>query len=489
MPLPSLAPAARRRDRRTLAWWLLPALASLGCGGRPAPGAGAPTPAGAVEALVLEPCAIPGVPGAAHCGVDSVWEDRASRRGRRIGLRVVVLPALDPAPAPDPLVVLAGGPGQGAAELAPLLARDLAALRQRRALVLVDQRGTGASNRLSCPGGMAALADATGAGVRACAAALSARADLRHYTTAEAVDDLDEVRAALGYAQVNLLGVSYGTRVAQRYLQRHPDRVRTVTLRAVAPLGFNIPRDGARAADAALRDVLRACAADAACAAAFPRLATELDTVLARASRAPQRVRVDGADVTIDRFLLAQTLYALLLSGSTRQAVPLLIHRAAADGLERLAPVAAQVSAAAYGSIPVGMYLSVVCAEDVPALSGADRAALARDFGGLSAGLVDACRAWPRGARPARDEPPSWSGPALLVSGEADPATDVAQGAALARAWTGASHVVLPATAHGPMFPGCATDLVARFVDRASGAGLDDACVRALAWPPFATTR
>jgi pimeloyl-ACP methyl ester carboxylesterase len=341
------------------------------------------------------------------------------------------------------------------------------------------------------------LADTTGAAAGACAAALAGRADVRHYTTAAAVEDLDEVRAALGYARVNLLGVSYGTRVAQVYLLRHADRVRSVTLRAVAPLGFNIPRDGERAAQGAIARLLADCAADHACAAAFPRLAADLERVLARAAHAPTRTRVpsgrgDSVDVVLDRTLVNQTLNALLLSAGTRQQLPLLLHRASNEGLAILAPVAAQVQAAVYGQIPAGMYLSVVCTEDAPALRAEDRAASARTFLGAAAGIAGVCRGWPRGvvppdARTGGRARVAWTGPALLVSGDADPAT-IADGAeALARSWPGARHVVLPATAHGPMFPACSRDLVAAFVERASAAELDTSCVRALAWPPFAT--
>jgi pimeloyl-ACP methyl ester carboxylesterase len=465
-------------------------LAAAGCGGRlhPAPHGVAADAPGA-----LRSCVLPGVSGEVACGVVPVWEDRSARRGRRIELRVVVLRARDAAPAPDPVVVLAGGPGQGAAAMAPMLARELDGLRLRRDLVLVDQRGTGASNPLTCDGGFAVLADTTGSAARACAAALAPRADVRHYATAAAVEDLEEVRAALGYARVNLLGVSYGTRVAQVYLRRHPDRVRSVTLRAVAPLGFNIPRDGERAAHAALARLVTDCAADGACAAAFPRLADDLARVRAHATHAPARTRVatgrgDSADVLLDRTLVDQTLNALLLSAATRQQLPLLLHRAAVDGPAALAPVAAQVRAAVYGQLPAGMYLSVVCTEDAPALRAEDRAASANTFLGAAAGIAGVCRGWPHDAPPRDvDARADWPGPALLVSGDADPATTPDAAERLARRWPGARHVVLPATAHGPTFPGCARDLVVTFVERAGGAGLDASCVRALAWPAFAT--
>jgi pimeloyl-ACP methyl ester carboxylesterase len=204
----------------------------------------------------------------------------------------------------------------------------------------------------------------------------------------------------------------------------------------------------------------------------------------------------EGVDVTIDRALVARTLYALLLSVPTRQQLPLLLHRAATRGLATLAPMAAQVQAAVYTQVPAGLYLSVVCAEDAPGITDADQRALARTAVGATGDIRAACRAWPGAAREADRQdaaPPAgraavaWAGPALLLSGAADPATDAAGAERLARAWPQARHVVLPATAHGPLLPGCARDLVVAFVDQAEAAGLDAACLRTITWPAFAT--
>ncbi|HEU4560793.1 MAG TPA: alpha/beta fold hydrolase [Longimicrobium sp.] len=448
-------------------------------------GSGETSPAGSF----LRSCTVAAIP--ARCGTFEVWENRAAGTGRKIPLRIVVLAAEDSTPRPDPVFMLAGGPGQAATEIAEGILPQFQAVRRHRDIVLIDQRGTGGSNPLTCAGGMAAMEGGPDS-VRACANELSRRADLTQYTSDNAADDLDEVREALGYRTINLVGVSYGTRLAQVYARRHPRSVRTITLRAIASMGYNIPLDGARAAERELRHLFADCAADAACAAAFPRLAAELDSVAARAAREPARVRVpqpggDSVEVVLDADLLWPTLYALLL-GPTRQQMPLLIHRAATDGLGALGPIAAQVRRAVYGPLPTGMYLSVLCAEDAPRLTAADRKEIAGAFGGLSANIGELCDAWPRATVPADfHRPVRWAGPALLLSGDSDPATGVEQGEAVAREWPGARHVVLPATAHGPMFPGCMRELVGEFIERGSADGLDTACVASLRWAPFAT--
>lgn len=451
----------------------------------------------AAPRLALAACSLPGVEAPARCGTLEVPENRAAPAGRRIGLRVAVIPAESAAPAPDPVFVLVGGPGQPATVVAAQLLPPLAGVRRDRDLVLVDQRGTGGSNPLTCGSG-SWTRNARGSGrdreqLRACSAELEARADLRMYGTPAAVADLDAVRAALGYERVNLVGISYGSRVAQEYLRRHPERTRSVVMRAVAPVGFNIPLDGALAAQEALDHVVADCAADAACSAAYPRLAAELDSVFARADRMPAPVLVrdpatgDTATLELSRGLLAQTLYTLLLGSSTRQSIPMLVHGTAVRGPEALEGVLSQVIPAVFGPIPRGMYMSVVCSEDAPRITARDAARESRTFMRETAAVRESCAEWPRAALPADFHAPFRSDvPVLLVSGGADPATPPAMGERARSYLRNALHVVVPAASHGPMLPGCAEELVARFVAAGSHAGLDAACAAEVRWKPFA---
>src|SRR6476661_7264890 len=159
----------------------------------------------------FSPCVLPGNV-KAFCGTYEVFENREVRSGRKIPLKVVILPATGSDRAPDPLFLLEGGPGGGAVEDAGELSKD--PLRARRDIILVDTRGTGASNPLLC----SLWRDGTRLdhifpldAVTACRDELRKRADLTLYTTAAAMDDVDEVRRYLGYGPVNLSGASYGT--------------------------------------------------------------------------------------------------------------------------------------------------------------------------------------------------------------------------------------------------------------------------------------
>ncbi len=227
-----------------------------------------------------------------------MWEDRAAKQGRKVPLKVVVVPALASSPEPDPVVMLAGGPGQGAAKLAGYMVPVLERLHRNRDLVFVDQRGTGDSRPLECEpvphdAPLAQQFDDTyrEEEFRKCLAGYDA--DVRLYTTPIAMDDLDEVREALGYEKLNLYGVSYGTRAALVYLRQHPEHVRTVMLEGVAPMSLLLPLNVARDSQRALDLLFTHCEQDAACAKRYPELRGRFESLLAQLQKEPVRTRVE----------------------------------------------------------------------------------------------------------------------------------------------------------------------------------------------------
>ena len=456
--------------------------------------------------LALAPCRLsePGLVAttiAAECGTLAVPENRATPGSRTINLRVVVLPAISRTSTSDALFLLAGGPGQAASEAFIPLLPALGQVNERRDLVLVDQRGTGGSNPLRCPAveERSALADAepedpaVQAWWRDCLAQLDA--DPAQYTTASVAQDLDAVRAALGYEQVSLLGVSYGTRVALTYLRSFPERVRAVVLDGVVPpelaVGATMGRDGQQALDR----IFAACADDRACAAAFPALGADFDALLARlGAEAPTVQLADpytGAptELRLTRELAAATVHGLSYAPETAALLPLLIHTAQREG--DLRPLAAQAlisSRQLADQIAVGMRSSVICAEDAPAYP----ATLASEgyLGDLMPrALASACAVWPRGEVSADQRAPVVSDvPALLLSGERDPVTPPAYGDAVAAGLPNSLHLVAPGQGHNIFFRGCLPSLVAEFLDAGSVAGLDGSCALGLGSPPFFTS-
>ncbi len=235
--------------------------------------------------LKLSECRLPNLPTLAQCGESEVPEDRSKPDGRRIRIFAAVLPANTLSPKADPLLILAGGPGQAASTLAPFVAR-LNEVRRSRDVVLIDQRGTGRSSPLQCaafkPRDDEALETDPVPRAKACAAELLAQGvDAAQYTTTAWIADLEAMREALGYAHWNVWGGSYGTRVAQEYLRRHPERIRTVTLDAVVPPSMISTLDVWRTRQATLDAVLRACSDSPPCRTAHPDPAATLTTIAA----------------------------------------------------------------------------------------------------------------------------------------------------------------------------------------------------------------
>ncbi len=218
------------------------------------------------RALALHPCHLAHVGVETMCGTYEVFEDRARGAGRKLRLNVAVMPALVAHPEPDPLFILAGGPGQSATSTAPALAAVFDRVRKHRDIVFVDQRGTGKSNPLECPQKREPTlnerldSQPNDEELKTCLAAYDA--DPRLYTTPIAMDDLDEVRGALGYEKINLWGGSYGTRAALVYMRQHEDRVRTATLDGVAPFTLELPLSVAKDGQRALDSMFAACASD-----------------------------------------------------------------------------------------------------------------------------------------------------------------------------------------------------------------------------------
>src|SRR5687768_16144841 len=356
------------------------AFVALGGSGqeKAAPRAGVAPPA----PVALEPCEVPGaregVTEKARCGTYEVFENRAAKSGRKLKLKIVVFPATGPDKAADPLFYIPGGPGSSATEDAPYIAAGFAKIRERRDLVFVDQRGTGGSNPLNCDlfdpsdpqsylGFFFPLAD-----VRRCREQLEPKADLKLYTTHIAMDDLDEVRAALGYERININGTSYGTRAAQYYLKRYPKHVRTLVLQGISPTGQLMPRDFPQDTERALNGVMDECAADAACRAAFPDLRAEAKAVLERLLRGPVEVELrrpqagGSTRLKLSRDLAAEAVRYMLYQSGAASRIPLFLHMAAQGDFAPLAETALFYRQRLVATGSNGMYLSVTCAEDLP---------------------------------------------------------------------------------------------------------------------------
>lgn len=477
---------------RTVITAILPlaALATAACTALPGPNA--------IDRL--RPCTADEGPADAYCGSLDVYENREARQGRRIALKIIVLPALGTA-EPDPLVFLAGGPGQGAARMAQAVREMFRPILRERDIVLVDQRGTGASNPLECRtptdslSGLTESDDAVLARLKKCLEGYDA--DVRLYTTPIAMDDLDEVRAYLGYNRVNLYGGSYGTRAALVYLRRHGDRVRSMVLDGVAPMDMQLPLFVARDAQRALDRLLADCDRDPTCRAAQPDLSSRVRRLLERLERSPAKVRLTHPrtgipeEVTIEARVVASVLFGALYNPVTASLVPTLLARAEQDDFQALLALAL-ANEGVEENMSLGMQLSVVCSEDAPRVTTASyqREGEGTVFGGyLLSSQLEACAIWPRGTiDPSYYEPVVSDVPSLVLSGDLDPVTPPGWGESVARHLTRARHITMPATGHGVIGTPCGAKLVKEFIEEGSADDLDTSCVETVKRPPFFLT-
>ncbi len=460
-----------------------------------------PAVARAQTPFTLAPCRIPGIEADVRCGTYWVFEDRVRRQGRKIPLNVIVLPSKSASPAPDPVwFVSPGGPGTTNSDLAVRLWS--AWWRDRRDVVLVDLRGTGGASRLDCelPGSdahpegyLSTLFPA--AAIRACRQHLGEHVDLRFYNTMLAVDDLDEIRAALGYAKVNLWGGSWGTRAVFVYLRRHPQAVRTATMEGVAPPSLKNPLPHARSAQAALDLLFDECDRQPACHAAFPNIRAEMHSVVQRLQQAPADVTVrlptTGAPVAVrltwQEFAEALRVMTYYLPNVRR--VPLLVHRAYLGDLTPFADAAIASNRGLRSRLRFGFLLSVTCTEDVSRILPGE---IARETDGTYLGdsrvreEMAACDGWPRGALPADyGDPVRSDTPVFLLSGTLDPVSPPHFAAEAARYLPHSLHVVAPG-AHVPRGP-CIDSMERAFLEAGSVAPVDTSCIGSMTLPSFVT--
>lgn len=458
--------------------------------------------------LAFEACTLPSAASGrnveAQCGTLEVPEDPARPDGRRIALKLAWLPATGTA-VDDPVFFIAGGPGQSAVSVWPDIDPAFAEVRKQRHIVLVDQRGTGGSNPLDCTAADAAPGSGTDASpdpaaladhAARCAQALAERADPRFYTTTEAVADLEAVREAIGAEAVNLIGASYGTRVAQQYAMRHPQRVRSLVLDGVVPNDLVLGDEFAQTFEAALALQSEQCQALPACAARYPKdLRSQLRELVARLETAP--AEADYRDpatgeprrnaVTDDTVVGLAFLFSYL--PQTASLLPLVLDEAEQGRYAPLMSLAELMNRNASEQMTRGMQWSVICAED------ADRRRADAGAGDTLLGpevvrmFYAACGSWPAGTRPAGfNEPLRSPVPALLVSGELDPVTPPRYGEAVLQGLPNGRHLVLRGQGHGGLSLGCMPKLMGQFLESADAKALDAGCLDALSYvPPFTT--
>jgi pimeloyl-ACP methyl ester carboxylesterase len=424
------------------------------------------------------PCAFTIPDGArVQCGWLRVPEDRTKVAGRGIRLHAAIYQSRSEHPAPDPIVWLVGGPGgRGLLFSSKLYSRVVEPYIARRDFIVLDVRGTGYSEpALDCP-------DPSGNArewVPACRDRLSTVADLRCYNSAAVAADLADLRRALGYREWNLMGESYGTRLALVAMRDRPEGIRSVILDSVVPPEADQYADGPAKFANALDALFSDCAADLSCRRAYPDLRGVLRRTADQLDRAPRRIEGvwHGRPLVIrfDGRQLLQALHMALYESDLIPQIPRGVYRAADGGADDVwLEVVGRHSIFVRSVVDQGAHFSYHCAEEVPFT---DRNRLKAEDERLSwmrhvasgSEIVETCRLWMRKRPQPRENLPVRSRiPVLLLAGQYDPVTPPEYARSAAAHLTNSYVFVFPGMGHqltaNTVSP-CPQKLVLQFLD------------------------
>ena len=433
----------------------------------------------------------------AWCAPFQVPEDWQRPDGRHIDLKLALVRGNAPLAERDLVVLLAGGPGQAATEAWPRARAGFAPLLEHRNVLLLDQRGTGGSNALNCKGGDGDESEQpfdlerVRTRTRACLDAVSKHADPRFYTTGDALRDLEAVRTALGSPQFDLVGVSYGTRVAQQYAARYPQGVRSIVLDSAVPNEQAIGSEFAGNLDAALKAQFAACRARPACAEAYGDPWTNLQRLREVLRSQPVEVAYrDPFDNTpktqrLDASSVAALVRMYAYLPETSALLPLGITRALRGDYTSLAGQLRMLGSDLESLADNAMQLSVICSEDADRIEPRAGDADTVIGGDLAEAMRAQCAIWPRGTRPDDFNTPfAGDMPVLVLSGEFDPVTPPRYAEQIVKNLAHGRLLVAKGQGHSVMARGCLPKLVARFVDTLDPASLDAGCIADFAATP-----
>jgi pimeloyl-ACP methyl ester carboxylesterase len=431
------------------------------------------------------------------CGYLTVPENRSQPDGRQIRLYVAILRTRNKTPQPDPLFYLEGGPGGRAHEMIFPLSTMLAKILAERDIVILDQRGTGWSEPvLDCPEPNQKSLEAIAAGLSndeafsqeqdgwlSCRERLIAEGiDLSMYNSAASADDVADLTKTLGYEKYNLLGVSYGTRLALTILRDNPKGVRSVILDSVIPPNVDFFETITTNAQRSLDLVFERCAADPKCGPKYPNLETDFYTLVDQLNKDPITVQAAGINYPVHGDDLINVVFNTLYDYETIRQLPELIANTSQGSTEWLGMWLDYIYSM---SVDWGAHLSSWCSEEIPYNSKNETAQQdAKLKPAIVAGMeldgdyYQSCKLW--NVTPAGNEESdavSSTVPVLMLAGDYDPVTPPEFARLAAETLENSRLYEFESRTHGVMFSTiCARDMMYQFIT-APESELDTSCM------------
>jgi pimeloyl-ACP methyl ester carboxylesterase len=454
-----------------------------------------------------------------YCGYLVVPENRARPNGRTIKLAVAVFKSPSASPAPAPLIFLQGGPGGAIVEDlgSSITSQNAPALVGNQDLILVDQRGNG----LSFPFlGCNALRDfivsvldqqtsppqAEESYLRAAQRCYNtfvrAGIDLNRYTTIDNAADIAELGPALGYHEVNVYGVSYGTRVALTMMRSFPANIRSVIIDAVLPTQANMFTQVPVSMSRVFNVLFAGCAADRACNTAYPHLDRTFYDLVDRLNAAPVTIQVKNpetgqtANVLLTGDRVVNVVFQMLYVTAYIPYLPQLIYATAEKYYSYIASQFDETlnDVVPYGSgISEGTYYSVECGEDAPftnereIMNGISKMPPALQSNAQTSQISSyrtCTQAWPVNTVPLGQKLAVRSRiPTLVLNGEYDPITPPDLGELAARTLGRANSYTFPGIGHGAyLSAACPHSIAVAFLANPSAVP-DSSCIAKMSPP------
>ncbi len=432
-----------------------------------------------------------------RCGALIVAEQHANPTGRTIRLPFMVFKSASATPAADPIIYIEGGPGGSASTfISDYLPDELDAIIANRDLIVFEQRGVGkAEPALDCPEiAEVALRDAVVylsaseatdhqvAAALACKDRLAGQGiTLAAYNSAEGAADINDLRAQLGYDKLDLLGVSYGTRVALTVMRDFPGIVRSAVLDSTVPLQANTLEDDGANFDRSLKLLFVACIVDASCGVKYPNIARDFTAVFTALNDKPLTVPVKDKKagkeipVVVDGNSVVGLISEILYYDQALKIIPPMI-----DELTRRESAITKAIITLLGvtgpDISHGAYFSVQCAEEIPfndqekALANTQTLApeLRENFREGVRGAYLVCAQWPAPTpNPVETQPVTSDIPSLVLSSANDPATPPMYGEATVQTLPKGFLIPFPGLGHSILGNGgeCGLNTILAFIN------------------------
>ena len=429
----------------------------------------------------------------AECGTLSVPENRENP-SRMIDLNIAIVRTKSTEKKLDPVIMLAGGPGQSSIETYPGTHAAFRNIRKDRDIVLVDQRGTGGSNKIACNFD-SSLSEQLQQDVELQLSELkkcvdNLEADTRYYTTPESIKDLEEVRKALKIEKWNLLGISYGTRKASTYMKMYPDAIRSVILDGVVPHQEPLAQSHEANLINALRKQFAQCDAQPACKETFGDVEQQMWKLIESVENQSPVVRIQNPltgeydELTLTKEYVAIALRLFSYSANSMNLLPLMIAKANHGQYETVASQAVMIGGALQEGIS-NVEMSIICAEDAPFYtfkSAPDNNLFGDNFLNRT---VKACEIWPHiKADDSFKEPLSSDLPVLLLSGELDPVTPPEFAELAMQTLSNSQHLIAKGQGHNVFPQGCMPRIISDFFNEPESE-LDIDCMQDFDYNPF----